>query len=247
MNYINKFELIRAITNEKLDHIQLISTVDREKVLSKIYKNKPELQDIGNFYITNNPVEEKGWSKLPRKDKKKILNLNSKLKRLRNPDKIIIELIKYKLKYPNVPTIYNYLSMAYNIANQTKKHYESLFETIDKFPEYVFGKISLAEYYLNNNEFTKIPPLLHNKFEITQHFPVGTDVFHVSEVRGFYYITGRYFAHAGKIERAYKSYFLLSDLDKNHQTTEILGQEILSYEISIFKKKLKKNIEKKGT
>lgn len=246
MSYINQLELIKAITNnEQLDHVRLISTVDRQKVLNKVYKNKPELQDIDKFYITDNPVEEKKWSEIPRKDKKKILNLNSKLKKSINLDKIIIELTKYKSKYPYVPTIYNYISIAYNIANQTKEYYESLFETIDKFPDYVFGKISLSEYYLNNNEFTKIPRLLDNKFEITQHFPSGTDVFHISTVRGFYYITGRYFAKAGKIEMAYKSYFLLSDLDNNHQTTEILGQEILSYELSIFNKKMKKNIKRK--
>ncbi len=44
---------------------------------------------------------------------------------------------------------------------------------------------------------------------------------------------------------AYKSYFILSDLDNNHQTTKILGQEILSYEISIFNKKLKKQMKKR--
>jgi len=228
-----------------LDQAQLISTVDRQKVLNKTYKNKPELQDIGKFYITDNPLEEEKWSKLPGKDKKRILNLNSKLKKSKNIDKTIIELTKYKLKYPNVPTIYNYLSIAYNNANQTKEYYESLIETIDKFPDYVFGKISLSEYYLSNNEFTKIPHLLNNRFEITQHFPPGTEVFHISAVRGFYYITGRYFAKAGKIEMAYKSYFLLSDLDDAHQATNILGDEILSYEIGCFSKGLKKQMKKK--
>ena len=241
MSYINKFELIKAIINgEHLDHAQLISMVDRQKVLNKIYKNEPELQDIGKFYITNNPIEEENWSKIPIKDKGKILKLNSKLKKSINPDKVIIELTNYKVKYQNVPTIYNYLTIAYHNANQTKKYYESLIETVEKFPNYLFGKISLSEYYLNNNEFIKIPRLLDNKFEITQHFPPGTDIFHISAVRGFYFITGRYFAKVGKIEKAYKSYFLLSDLDKNHQTTEILGLEIFSYELDVFKNEFNK-------
>jgi tetratricopeptide (TPR) repeat protein len=237
MSYINRFELIKAIMNGvHLDQAQLISTVDRQKVLSKIYKSEPELQDIGKFIITDNPIEEENWSKMAGKDKEKILKLNSKLKKSINLDKVIIELTNYKEKYHNVPTIYNYLTIAYHNTNQTKKYYESLIETVEKFPNYLFGKISLSEYYLNNNEFNKIPRLLDNKFEITQHFPPGTDIFHISAVRGFYFITGRYFAKAGKIEKAYKSYFLLSDLDNNHQTTEILGQEILSYELDIFKK-----------
>lgn len=246
MGYINEFALIKAIMDGvNLDQAQLISTVDRQKVLNKIYKSEPKLQDIGKFYITNNPIEEENWSKIPRKDKKKILKLNSNLNKSVNLEKVILELTNYKEKFHNVPAIYNYLTIAYHNANRTKEYYESLIETVEKFPDYLFGKISLSEYYLNKGEFAKIPRLLANKFEITQHFPSDTDIFHISAVRGFYFITGRYFAKTGKIEMAYKSYFLLSDLDNNHQTTEILGQEILSYELSFYNKKLKKHMKKK--
>jgi hypothetical protein len=80
----------------------------------------------------------------------------------------------------------------------------------------------------------------NNKFEITQHYPPGTEVFHISAVRGFYYNTGRYFAKAGKIEKAFRSFFLLSDLDRAHQTTELLGEEILNYELNALKALFKK-------
>ena len=51
MSYINRFELIKAIMHGvHLDQAQLISTVDRQKVLNKIYKNEPELQDIGKIF-----------------------------------------------------------------------------------------------------------------------------------------------------------------------------------------------------
>ena len=98
-SYINKFELIKAIMNGvPLDHAQLISMVDRKKVLNKIYKNEPELQDIGKFYITDNPMEEENWSKIPIKDKGKILR--------------------------NIPTIYleryHYLSITSIITNLLK-------------------------------------------------------------------------------------------------------------------------------
>ncbi|MEX2428418.1 MAG: hypothetical protein WD577_09265, partial [Bacteroidales bacterium] len=60
-------------------------------------------------------------------------------------------------------------------------------------------------------------------------------------VRGFYYITGRYFVKIGKLEMAYKSYFLLCDLDSNHEIADILGQELLAHEMNEFAKKLKKS------
>ena len=243
MNYINKFDLINAILNsdgEYLDHKKLISTVDRNQIIKKINKTFPEITKYDKFYITEEPVEEKNWLLIKKDEKEKILRINKKIKKSLDLDKVINKLIEYKTKYPNVPAIYNYLGIAYERTNQTKNYYNTLIETIEKFPDYIFGKISLSEYYLNTNKYEKIPDVLDNKFEITQHFPTETNVFHVSAVRGFYYVTGRYFANIGKIERAYKSYFLLEDIDANHKTTEILGQEIIAYELHEMKRTLRK-------
>lgn len=243
MNYINQFDLINAISNSDggyLDHKKLISSVDRHQINKKIDKTFPEIIKYEKFYITETPVEEKNWSLIKKDEKKKILRLNEKIKKSLNLDKVINKLIEYKTKYPNVPTIYNYLGIAYERTSQTKNYYNTLIETIEKFPDYIFGKITLSEYYLNTNKYEKISDIFDNKFEITQHFPIETDVFHVSAVRGFYYVTGRYFVNIERIERAYKAYFLLDDLDTNHKTTEILGQEIIAYELLGLKRTLGK-------
>ncbi|MCD6566620.1 MAG: hypothetical protein J7K53_11845 [Bacteroidales bacterium] len=234
MNYINQYELIKATLNsdgEYLDHKKLLSTVNRNKIIKKIEKIYPEIIKYGKFYITELPVEEEKWSLIKKSEKKRILRLNEKIKKSLNLNKVIKELIEYKIKYPNVPTIYNYLGIAYERACQTSNYYDTLIETKEKFPDYIFGKISLSEYYLNHNKYKKISDVLDNKFEITQHFPAETDVYHISAVRGFYYVTGRYFLNIGKIEMAYKSYFLLGDMNIDHKTTEILGQEIIAYEL----------------
>ena len=93
------------------------------------------------------------------------------------------------------------------------KYYSTLVETREKFPDYLFGRISMAEYYLSKEEFRKIPGLLDNKFEITQHYPKETEAFHISAVRSFYYITG------------------LSDLDIDAESTSLHGHQIIGYEI----------------
>jgi len=239
MNYINQLELIKVILNgSQVDQNYLLSTVDRQKVLKYLYKKQHSLIDLGKFIITNQPIEEENWAKIPKIDQERIIKLYEKLKE--TSANVINELIEYKTKYPNVPTIYNYLCLAYQKAKQTDKYKELLIETVKKFPEYLFGKISLSEYYINNNDYKKIPELLENKFEITQHYKSIPIVYHKSTVRGFYYITGRYFAIVGNIEMAYKSYFLLFDMDNKHETTEILGNAILGYEISLLIKKISK-------
>ena len=240
MNYINQLQLIKAILDHKsgwYDHKALMSTVNRHQIMKRIENTNPELKGIGGFFITEEPIEEENWSKLPKRDKKRISRLNEKIKKSEDLDIVINDLLGYKLKYPDVPAIYNYLGIAYERVNQQKKHLRVLIETREKFPDYIFGKISLAKYYLSVNRFKKIPGLLDNKFEITQHFPAGTEAFHISAVMGFYYITGRYFALVGKIELAYKSYFLLSDLDIDYPTTNILGNAIIAYEIGGLRRK----------
>lgn len=243
MSYINQYILIKATQDCKsgyLDRKGLMSTVNRHQIMKRIEKTNPEFIKTGRFYITEEPIEEENWSKMSETEKKKILRLYEKIKQSKDLDSVIRDLESYKTIYPNVPTIYNYLGIAYERANQLKKYYKTLIETKEKFPDYLFGKISLAEYYLSDKKFKKIPDLLENKFEITQHFPSGTDAFHISAVRGFYYVTGRYFTRVRKIGMAFKSYFLLSDLDIDHITTEILGQEIIGYELSDLKRKMRR-------
>jgi tetratricopeptide (TPR) repeat protein len=244
MGYINRFKLIQAVFNNEgkgLDHKELLETVDRDQIKKKIEKRNPEIIRTGKFYVTEQPVEEKNWSLLTKKEKSRILNLYEKIKKSANLDEVIVKLTEEKNKYPDVPTIYNYLGIAYERSGKSAQYYDMLIETSKKFPDYIFGKISLAEYYINENKYKKIPVLLGNKFEITEHFPDGTEIYHISAVRGFYYITGRYFVKIGKLEMAYKSYFLLSDLDGDHETTDILGQELLAYEMNEFAEKMKKS------
>ena len=243
MYYINRFKLIRAVFDHQsgsLDDKELLATVNRDQVFKRIEKTNPERIGTGQFLITQETMEEENWSKLPEKEKRRLLKLLEKTKKSESLDAVIKELENYKQKYPDTPAIYNYLGIAYQRANQLKEYYSTLVETREKFPDYLFGKISMAEYYLSNEEFRKIPGLLDNKFEITQHYPEETEAFHISAVKSFYYITGMYFAMAGKIELAYKTYFLLSDLDIDAASTSILGHRIIGYEIEGLKKKKKR-------
>jgi hypothetical protein len=240
MNYINEYEFIKAIlAGGELNEEKLISTVDRDKIFIKLNKNIHEL-DSRAIVITNQAIEEEKWSEIPSMDKKSILKVNELIKK--SPEKVnISELEAYKKKHPNVPTIYNYLSLIYRVTNQQEKYKNILFETLERFPDYIFGKTALCEYYLNNRDYSKIPVLLNNKFEISQHYPPETKVFHISAVRSFYFVVGKYFARIKKIEKAYKAYFLLYDLDKKHNMTISLRHDIIFYELEHIKKMLEKN------
>jgi len=238
-SYINQFELIKALRHgEAVNFGELLSTVNRQVVLSKVRKSTTDLSYPERILITEYAVEEENWSKMKEKDKDRIIELYAKLRQ--KPEKVVEELQAFQRNYPNVPAIYNYLSLCYQLTKQKEKYITIIFETAEKFPDYLFGKIALSEHYLNDGHYRKIPSLFENKFEIVQHFPPGTKVFHVSAVRSFYYTIGRYFVKAGKIEMAYKCWFLLYDLDKKNNMTAHLGEEIVLYEIGLLKTKFKR-------
>jgi len=216
-SYLNQFELIRALQEggAAVNFGKLLSTVNRQEVLSKVSKSTTDSNYSARILITEDAVEEENWSKMNRKDKDRIIQLFSKLRK--SPEDVVEELQAFKRKYPNVPAIYNYLSICYQLTKQKEKYSAIVFDTVEKFPHYLFGKTALSEYYLNYGNYKKIPALFENKFEIVQHFPPGAAVFHISAVKSFYYVIGRYFVKARKIEMAYKSYFLLFELNKKKE------------------------------
>ena len=65
MNYINRFELIKATLDhdgEWYDHKSLMSTVNRHQIMKRIEKTNPELKDIDAFFITEEPINKRSIS-----------------------------------------------------------------------------------------------------------------------------------------------------------------------------------------
>jgi len=153
---------------------------------------------------------------------------------------------KLKKKYPNLAMIYNFIGNAYLILGQNTKHYHALKETCKKFPNYIFGKISLAEYHLQQGHHDIIPEIFNHKLQLYMHHPeLGAHpVFHQSEMRGFYTVMGRYYAREGKFEHAIKCYFLVADVEPHSPQLEALVKEIFVMGIEQLVSKAKKTQDK---
>jgi hypothetical protein len=106
----------------------------------------------------------------------------------------------------------------------------------DRFPGYLFGKISLAEFYLNEKQHRRIPEVLGRKFELRQHDP-DAEVFHISEFKAFYGVVGRYFVRRGEINRALFHCLVLRNVLPDSWVTENLAKEIVSGELERMKKR----------
>lgn len=209
-----------------LDSQEILADVKREAVIKALKCSKGGLPRAIQF--TNAPIEEANLAKMLPRDKAHLCQLYGQVRD--EPLMIIPDLLTLQAQYPNVPTIANYLSIAYMYSQQEDRHLALLLDTREQFPEYLFGKIALAEYYLNHQKHSHVPKTLERKFEIWQHCP-NVKMFHVSEVRSFFSVVGTYFARCNQIARALYHYCMLVDIAPEHHATKRVGDEIVLREL----------------
>lgn len=149
-----------------------------------------ELRTV-TYRITNEPIGESAFDAMPKAVIDECSVLYESLMANRNVKRIIVRLQQLSADYPDVCQFYNWLYVGYTYTQNTEKALSILHATIEKFPDYLFGKISLARHYLDNGEPDRVPEVFGNKLELKFLYP-DRDVFHVTEVLNFYYIIARY-------------------------------------------------------
>ncbi len=115
--------------------------------------------------------------------------------------RIIGKLTKLILQYPKTPQLKNYLSVAYSIRHNNEKAFEVNRWLVTEHPDYLFGKLNLANQYLEEKQFAKVVEVLGEEMEIQSLYP-ERDVFHLNELINFYKTTIRYFIAIDDLEKA---------------------------------------------
>lgn len=237
MSYINTFKLIQCLVERKKPDVRsFLEEVDEGKIIAALKKSKDGLPQPVRW--TDEPVEEENFAKLSVAEKKKI---NKVFQRIRTePTKQIPILLQLRKKHPDLPVLYNYLSAAYQRSQQLDKYEEVIHDTVKLFPDYLFGKITLAEYHFDRDNHREVRKIFNNKLEIHHHSPASRTTYHISEVRSFHFIIGTLHVRSGNISRAIFYYLLLQKIDPDHPLSLQLGNEILLKEISKIRRKIKR-------
>ncbi|MBN1457538.1 MAG: hypothetical protein JW912_06785 [Sedimentisphaerales bacterium] len=241
MSYINQYTLIQTmVARIPPDSKTLLADVKRTAVLRALERSKDGVPQPVTF--TNKPMEEEHMANMRRRHKKRLWAIYECVRE--RPQEVIPELLALRQKYPDVPAISNYLGIAYMYSGQETLYYETLLDTVKRFPTYLFGKTSLGEYYLNHQQHQKVKEVFEGKFELRQHYPT-TEMFHVSEVRSFFSVVGSYFVRTNNLARALYHYCMLVDVEPEHPATKRLGDEIILKEIEKLSRKMLRNTGKR--
>jgi len=239
MKYFNTYDLIHDVITGKIDYEKHLKRITHKEVMENLKRKRATMPLSKEFFITDEPLEEESFAKLPQNIKDKLNKIGHEINHADNDTKErhLKTLLKLQKSYSNVPAIYNYITSIYAYLGDKEKPYQMIIKTRDKFPDYLFGKSALGDYYLQNNLCDKILEAFDNKLEIYTCIPRKSKIYHISEVRAFYSLIGQYYLSQNKIGHALLCYFLLKKIDAKHPPTILLGKMIVATELeNIYKK-----------
>ena len=108
---------------------------------------------------------------------------------------------------------------------------------LERFPDYLFGRIAYARNCLERGDLDKVSEIFEGKFDLKLLYP-DRERFHTSEVLNFGYIMAWYFHAKGDRDRAEMYYNILQQIDPKHETTQAAKQLLHPSPIAAWLRKL---------
>ncbi len=188
------------------------------------------------------------WDPLPNNSYELTPKLERILKRMHNLSRskesnVIPKLKEYIKKYPQVPSLKNYLMVAYRIRNEDAKADEVIHQIVEEHPDYLFGKLSLAEIYIKEKKLALVPALL-GKYLLLQELYPNRTVFHISEVRNFEYTACLYFLEKEAFEQVESRLEVMKKLEPDSPQIEHIEFQLLIKRAGAGLKKFSEHLKK---
>jgi tetratricopeptide (TPR) repeat protein len=188
-----------------------------------------ERMDIGelrfhSFDISYEPMEKEANRGISQDLRERLDFLHYQVQE--KPAEALEELETLRREHPEIPRVYNYLTIAYQGLGNRDKAREIAAESYREHPNYLFAKMAYATHCLNDGKLDEVEAILNNQFDLLLMYP-DRKVFHISEVMAFYGFMGQYFAAKKEFRKARIYYKILRDLDPEHPMTELVGFDII--------------------
>ena len=174
---------------------------------------------IVEYEITWEPIQDLRFKRLPGQVKDAVERLYQESRR--HPRRAIPELLDLLKKYPKIPRLYNYLSIAYSHAGQREKAEEAIQENYRRNPDYLFARLNYAELFLRQGNYGQIAEIFEHKFDLKLLYP-NRKRFHISEVASFMALIGIYFFETGEREGAERYCEILKEIAPSYPMAKML-------------------------
>lgn len=131
-------------------------------------------------------------------------------------DQLLIDkLTNLIVKYPTIPMLKNYLSVAYKLQDNIQKAREVNQWILAEHPDYLFARLNYAHTCIEEGALDKVPEILGEAMEIKQLYP-ERETFQLAEVMAFLALAVRYYAATENLELAENRLALMEKIDPNY-------------------------------
>ncbi|NOX61769.1 MAG: hypothetical protein GXP42_07470 [Chloroflexi bacterium] len=175
------------------------------------------------YKVTFEPIFDDAYRRLPKAVRDRLDELFELIQR--KPQEAVPELLRLKRKYPNIPQIYNYLTSALSSLGKIEEAEAVTRECLRRHPDYLFARINMAQFHLARGEYDKVPEIFDHTYELKLLYP-ERNLFHITEVVGFFGAVGMYFAKTGQRTVAEKYLEILQKLAPGSPLTQQLKREL---------------------
>lgn len=188
-----------------------------------------------SYEISSEPLRDTALARLPQSVKDEVDKIYFLLSK--NPREAISLLLPLIEQYPAVPQLYNYLHSAYQLLHDRENAQQILNDMLERFPDYLFGRIAYARDCLERGEVDKVSEIFEGKFDLKLLYP-NRERFHISEVSNFSAIMAWYFHAKGDRDRAEMYYNILQQIDPEHEMTQSVKRLLHPSPIAAWLRKL---------
>jgi tetratricopeptide (TPR) repeat protein len=171
----------------------------RSKPVRFTLQKRPGAYQIIEYEITSEAIPDSQFKRLPQHVQEAVDRLYHLV--LERPSEAIPELRELIDKYPDIPRLYNFLSVAYQSTQQYEKAEQAIRENHRRNPDYLFARLNYAGLCMEKGDYAAVARIFDHKFDLKLLYPERKK-FHVTEVTGFMGIMGRYFYAIGEVEAA---------------------------------------------
>jgi hypothetical protein len=151
-------------------------------------------------------------------------------------------------KYPQKPFLWNYLGIVHSINSETEQMEKVVYETVKRFPDYLFGLTGLAMINIRKGNLEQAFEILKGSHTLPQLYPHRRK-FHISEVEAFHHTLIHYHCAASHLEAAEAHLKLLRAVSEREELMESATHAIqlcrMKHNFLCGLNRLKKNAQKK--
>ena len=128
-------------------------------------------------------------------------------------------------EFPDEPTLYNYLHTTLGLEKEDAEARRLLITILERFPDYTFGKIMLAQQRLDDQDIAGARRALGTTGDIRSFLP-ETEAIHISHFQAYHTLAGSIELKSGHLKAAKDHLRLLLQLDPKSKHAAVLGLDI---------------------